>query len=104
MTTIKTTIKYDNCKNCARKCEHAGKDREFVCPGGVSCKLTYTPETLAASVEMFISAIKTIANRPENLENLENYLLHHFPEWLNKYANTPEKIAEELNNFAEMNI
>lgn len=31
---------YDNCKSCQRKCEHAGKDREFVCLGGVSCKAT----------------------------------------------------------------
>ena len=36
-------IKYDNCKNCVRLCEHAGKDREFVCPGGVSCKSTAAP-------------------------------------------------------------
>ncbi len=32
-------IKYDNCKDCCSKCVHAGKDREFVCPGGVSCKV-----------------------------------------------------------------
>lgn len=28
----------DNCKNCNSGCEHAGKDREFVCVKGVSCK------------------------------------------------------------------
>lgn len=33
-------IKYDNCKTCVARCEHAGKDREFVCPGGKSCKVT----------------------------------------------------------------
>jgi len=33
-------MKYDNCKGCCSQCEHAGKDREFVCPGGVSCKVT----------------------------------------------------------------
>ena len=33
-------IKYDNCKTCVSRCEHAGKDREFVCPGGKSCKVT----------------------------------------------------------------
>lgn len=32
-------IKYDNCKNCFSNCEHAGKDREFVCAGGISCKV-----------------------------------------------------------------
>lgn len=30
----------DNCKNCASRCEHAGKDREFICPKGISCKVT----------------------------------------------------------------
>lgn len=31
-------MKKDNCKDCVSKCEHAGKDREFVCICGVSCK------------------------------------------------------------------
>ena len=33
-------MKYDNCKDCHSKCEHAGKDREFICPKGVSCKIS----------------------------------------------------------------
>ena len=33
-------IKYDNCKNCHSLCIHAGKDRDFVCINGVSCKIT----------------------------------------------------------------
>ena len=40
-------VKYDNCKNCVSHCEHAGKDREFICPGGKSCKVLYTPERVA---------------------------------------------------------
>lgn len=33
-------IKYDNCKGCGNvNCEHYGKDREFICPGGKSCKV-----------------------------------------------------------------
>ncbi len=32
-------IKYDNCKTCVSRCAHAGKDREFVCPNGISCKV-----------------------------------------------------------------
>lgn len=36
------SIKYDNCKGCQSRCEHAGKDREFVCVKGVSCKVTKT--------------------------------------------------------------
>ena len=58
-------------------------------------------ETIAAQ---FVQAIKTIATKPENLENLESYLSHHFPEWLQKYANTPETITAELRAFAEMEI
>ena len=34
------TIKCDNCKNCRSRCIHAGKDRDFVCINGVSCKIT----------------------------------------------------------------
>ena len=33
-------IKYDNCKKCHSLCIHAGKDRDFVCINGVSCKIT----------------------------------------------------------------
>ena len=33
-------IKYDNCKDCHSLCIHAGKDRNFVCINGVSCKIT----------------------------------------------------------------
>ncbi len=41
-------IKYDNCKDCHSKCIHAGKDREFVCINGVSCKITMEkPQTNA---------------------------------------------------------
>lgn len=50
----------------------------------------------------FIKAIKTIAAKEKNLDNLELYLTYHFPEWLNKFANTPGGIVSELKNFAEM--
>jgi len=52
----------------------------------------------------FVAAIKTIAAKPENLDNLESYLTYHFPVWLAKYANTPETITAELREFAEMEI
>ena len=52
----------------------------------------------------FIEAIKTIAGKPENLDNLKSYLSYHFAEWMNKYANTPENITAELISFADMNI
>lgn len=52
----------------------------------------------------FVEAIKTIAGKPENLNNLESYLTYHFPEWLEKYANTPEGLAAEMKEFANMDI
>lgn len=51
-----------------------------------------------------IEAIKTIATRPENLDNLETYLAHSFADWLTKYTNTPDNIANELKMFAEIKI
>ena len=36
-------MKYDNCKDCVARCVHAGKDREFICENGVSCKVTKKP-------------------------------------------------------------
>ena len=52
----------------------------------------------------FAAAIKTIAEKPENLDNLEHYLSQHFSAWLDKFASTPENITAELQAFAEMNI
>ena len=52
----------------------------------------------------FVETIKTIAEKPQNLENLECYLLHHFPVWLEKFANTPESLTWEMKQFAEMEI
>lgn len=61
-------------------------------------------ETQAKAVADFINAIKTIASKPENLDNLESYLSYHFAEWLEKFANTPEGIAAEMREFAEMEV
>ena len=54
--------------------------------------------------KQFVAAIKTIAGKPENLENLECYLSMHFPVWLEKYANTPETLTCEMLEFANMKI
>jgi hypothetical protein len=54
--------------------------------------------------QQFVAAIKTIAEKPENLENLELYLSRHFSAWLEKYANTPEGITAEMREFANMII
>lgn len=58
----------------------------------------------AATAAEFIKAVKTIAAKEENLNNLECYLTHHFPVWLEKFASTPEKITAELKAFAEMEV
>ena len=63
-------IKHDNCKNCSSRCIHAGKDRDFVCVNGVSCKITtekpqtnadriraMSDENLAAVFKTFCTAI-----------------------------------------------
>ena len=54
--------------------------------------------------KQFCEAVKTIAEKPENLENLELYLSIHFAAWLEKFANNPESITAELKAFAEMEI
>ena len=52
----------------------------------------------------FVEAIKLIATKPDNLDNLESYLSRHFSEWISKWANTPEKLVAEMKEFAEMEI
>lgn len=52
----------------------------------------------------FIEAIKTIASKPENLNNLQRYLGMHFDVWTDRYASTPEDITCELREFAEMEM
>ena len=45
-----TKIVRDNCKDCTSGCEHAGKDREFVCVKGVSCKTVKPKPEMVAVV------------------------------------------------------
>ena len=52
----------------------------------------------------FCEAIRTLANKPENLNNLESYLTYNFDKWLTTWANSPENIAAEMKEFAEMEI
>ena len=52
----------------------------------------------------FCDAIRKLAEKPENLQNLECYLSHHFGEWMEKWANDPAWIARELKDFADMEI
>ena len=52
----------------------------------------------------FCEAIRALANKPENLNNLESYLTYNFDKWLTTWANTPEDLAAEMKEFAEMEI
>ena len=52
----------------------------------------------------FCNAIREIANKPENLQNLESYLGYHFDTWMKKYASTPDCMAAEMSNFAQIDI
>ena len=52
----------------------------------------------------FCEAIRTLTNKPENLENLESYLSRHFSEWISNWANSPASLAEEMKEFAEMEM
>lgn len=61
-------------------------------------------ETQTKAAADFVNAIKTIVNKPENLDNFESYLSYHFAEWLEKFANTPEGIAAEMREFAEIDF
>lgn len=54
--------------------------------------------------KVFCDAIKTLAERPENLENLESYLSYHFKTWMEKFAYDPANLAYELKMFAEIEI
>ena len=54
------------------------------------------------NADIFTQAIKDLASKPENLENLNSYLCYHFSEWLETWANTPEGLAEEMKNFANL--
>lgn len=54
--------------------------------------------------EEFVKAIKEIAQKENNLSNLECYLSYHFEVWMQKFANNPENITAELKNFANMEI
>ena len=54
--------------------------------------------------QQLVTAIKTIAEKPENLDNLQWYLFYHFETWVKKYANTPEGLTAEMVEFANMEI
>ena len=54
--------------------------------------------------KVFVEAIKTMASKPDNLQNFEWYLEKHFDVWMKKWASNPEGLAYEVENFAKMEI
>ena len=56
------------------------------------------------AAKIFIEAIRQIASKPDNLNNLELYLARHFDKWLEEWGNTPENMAAEMKHFASMEI
>lgn len=56
------------------------------------------------SAACFCGAIREIAGKPDNLDNLECYLTYHFGELLTRMANTPDTLAAALRDFAQMEI
>lgn len=72
-------MKYDNCKNCGNvNCEHFGKDREFVCINGISCKIEKIEEEetkmtyLEQIKEDIMEAIKSEYSMDEIMEKMED--------------------------------
>ena len=50
----------------------------------------------------FCKGIRQLAEHPESLDNFETFLSYHFAAWMEKYADTPAKLAAELIIFAAM--
>lgn len=55
-----------------------------------------------ADAKVLCEAIKRLAENDFALENLECYLSHHFDKWLDRFANTPEKLTWELDQFSRI--
>ena len=69
-----------------------------------NCKIAFDPARQEKAARDFAKAIRVIASKPDNMDNLELYLSYHFAVWLEKYAHTPEHMAAEMREFAEMEI
>lgn len=67
-------------------------------------KQTMTIQEQERAAKRFITALREIAAKEENIDNFESYLSYHFEKWLSKYASTPEGIAAEFETFAKMEI
>lgn len=50
------------------------------------------------------NALREFAEKPQNIDNFESYLKYCFIDWKEKFANTPEKMIEDMEHFAEMEV
>ena len=48
--------------------------------------------------------LRRFAEKPQNIDNFEGYLENCFAGWKEKFANTPEKMIEDMKHFAEMEV
>ena len=88
-------IKYDNCKDCHSRCIHAGKDRNFICMNGVSCKIVKAkPQTNADRIRAmsdeelveFIKNVKVRAALCKAVKNNDAFEELCSAEWLQQQA------------------
>lgn len=56
-------------------------------------------QTLATGL---CKALRTFAEKPENIDNFEYYLTQHFNKWFGTFACTPDGLVKEFNHFADM--
>ena len=54
------------------------------------------------NAKILADAIRTFAEKPENIDNFESYLSNHFDTWMQKFAKDPDGLANEFRTFAEM--
>jgi hypothetical protein len=52
----------------------------------------------------FAEALRTFAEKPENIDNIESYLSYHFDVWMEKWTSDPEGLTSEMKHFANMEI
>ena len=84
-------MKHDNCKNCGNvNCEHFGKDREFVCINGISCK--------AEKIEKEETKMTYLEQIKEDIRNYieENYTTREIAEKMEDRDSFTEELNDDM--------
>lgn len=55
------------------------------------------------NAEYMKRALDNFVEHPERIDNFVSYLSLHFSVWVQKYANTPDGIANEFLSFSQIN-